>query len=117
MMKVLVISVLALVLSGPAAACGRPTQYQLTTKLEREYPNFKRALVMHFGRSWKAAAIVSWGEGGWNPYASNGQYLGTFQMGARERSTYGHSRTLAGQAAAAAKYWRVSGWGPWSCKP
>lgn len=105
--------------AAPARECSKPSSYQLYVKLPREYPAFKRALVQHFGRSWKEAAIVSWGEGSWHWFASNGQYLGTFQMGSRERATYGHGPSLVHQVAAAARYWRASGrdWSPWECKP
>lgn len=51
--------------------------------------------------------------------ATNGQYLGIFQMGSFARSTYGHSSTALGQARAAYRYFVDSGrdWSPWSCKP
>ena len=97
--------------------CARPSAWKVSHQLAVQYPQFKRALVIHFGRHWKEAAIVSWGEGSWHADAENGQYLGTFQMGSKERRTYGHSSTLAGQVKAAARYWRVAGWGPWECKP
>jgi hypothetical protein len=97
--------------------CKPPPSAAKIASLDTEYPRFKRALVHHFGRSWKEAAIVSWKEGTWHWWATNGQYLGTFQMGSGERNRYGHSNTLAGQAAAAARYWRGHGWGPWQCKP
>lgn len=47
--------------------------------------------------------------------AVNGQYLGAFQMGSTERATYGHGTTLYEQAAAAHRYYLVSGWSPWAC--
>jgi hypothetical protein len=99
--------------------CERPSSWKIHHQLATQYPQFKRALVIHFGSRWKEAAIVSWGEGSWHWDAKNGQYLGTFQMGAREREIYGHSNTLAGQVAAASRYWRASGkdWSPWDCKP
>jgi hypothetical protein len=51
--------------------------------------------------------------------ATNGQYLGLFQMGTYARSRYGHSGTAIGQARAAYAYFRDSGsdWSPWGCKP
>lgn len=53
-----------------------------------------------------------------DPHATNGQYLGMFQMGDYARSTYGHSWTAIGQARAAYRYFRAAGgWGPWECKP
>ena len=70
------------------------------------------------------AATVAWCEGTFNPEASNGQYKGTFQMGAGARARWGHGSTVAAQAVAASRYYRYArrigwsgGWGPWSCKP
>lgn len=59
------------------------------------------------------ARNVSWCESRWNPKARNGQYLGAFQMGKRERSTYGHHYTFEGQSRAARAYHKRSGWNPW----
>jgi hypothetical protein len=116
---VLLTALALIVPTHQAKVCERPSSYKIHVQLEKEYPRFKRALVIHFGPHWKEAAIVSWGEGSWHWNAENGQYLGTFQMGTRERGLYGHSNTLVGQVAAAAKYWRKSGkdWSPWDCKP
>jgi hypothetical protein len=51
--------------------------------------------------------------------STNGQYLGLFQMGSSERSTYGHSTRALGQAQAAERYFIASGrdWSPWQCQP
>jgi hypothetical protein len=117
---IIFLTALALVLPmHQERTCDRPSSWKIHHQLDIQYPQFKRALVIHFGSSWKEAAIVSWGEGSWHWNAKNGQYLGTFQMGSRERAIYGHSNTLAGQVAAASRYWRASGrdWSPWSCKP
>jgi hypothetical protein len=116
---VLLTALMLVLPTNQAKVCERPSSYKIHVQLAREYPLFKRALVIHFGPHWKEAAIVSWGEGSWHWDAENGQYLGTFQMGTRERGLYGHSNTLVGQVAAAAKYWRKSGrdWSPWECKP
>lgn len=52
------------------------------------------------------------------PRAQNGQYLGTFQMGAYERATYGHGANVYEQARAAYRYFVASGrdWSPWTCR-
>lgn len=116
---ILVVWILTEVRNADAAtlrACHRPSAAKIAS-LPREYPRFYRALRKHFRGAWKQAAIVSWGEGTWHWWASNGQYKGTFQMGSRERRLYGHSDTLAGQAYHASRYWRTHGWGPWECKP
>lgn len=57
--------------------------------------------------------------GTFSVYASNGQYLGLFQMGSWERATYGHGWTPIEQARAAWRYFVASGrdWSPWQCRP
>lgn len=68
-----------------------------------------------------ATADTAWAIAGcetgktWNIWASNGQYKGLFQMGSSERRRFGHAWNPWGQARAAWRYWRVSGWSPWSC--
>lgn len=48
-------------------------------------------------------------------WASNGQYLGIFQMGNIERRRYGHGNNVWAQSRAAHRYWLQSGWSPWEC--
>lgn len=57
--------------------------------------------------------------GTFSVYASNGQYLGFFQMGDYARSKYGHSNIPYYQARSAYAYFKDSGsdWSPWECKP
>lgn len=96
--------------------CAHPSADRLAS-LPTQYPRFYRALHRHFGAHWLEAAVVSYGEGSWHSWARNGQYLGTFQMGGWARTTYGHSSTLEGQVAHAARYWRAHGWSGWDCQP
>jgi len=64
----------------------------------------------------KAFDVIACETGGtYSTQASNGQYLGMFQMGSSERERFGHSSTAMGQARAAHRYWLISGWSPWSC--
>lgn len=65
------------------------------------------------------ALRVAYCESGVNlwPYASNGQYLGMFQFGAWARSEFGFSWSPWEQARAAYRYYRVSGWSGWACRP
>lgn len=111
--------VFVLVAAGPAGArsCNRPTAYDLTVRLPREWPVFKRALVHFWGPHWLEAAVVSFGEGSWHPNARNGQYRGTFQLGADERRRYGDGPGLWAQAKAAHRYWKRGGWIHWDCQP
>jgi hypothetical protein len=57
--------------------------------------------------------------GSFSTRASNGQYLGLFQMSSYARDRYGHSETALGQAQAAYRYFVASGqdWSPWECQP
>jgi len=41
--------------------------------------------------------------------------IGVWQFGTRERRVYGYGRTVTSQTYSALRYWRVSGWSPWSC--
>jgi hypothetical protein len=66
-----------------------------------------------------AAVSVAWCESSLRTWASNGQYLGMFQMGSNERATYGHGPDARTQAEAAHRYFVASGrdWSPWECQP
>jgi len=81
----------------------------------------RNAAVIHkvFGKYGSQAVRVSRCESGLTIGAENGQYLGLFQMGSWERSTYGHGWNPWAQARAAWRYFVASGkdWSPWSCKP
>lgn len=78
-----------------------------------------RAICHIFGNYCSQALTVARCESGLSIYATNGQYLGLFQMGDYARSRYGHSYTALGQARSAYAYFSESGynWSPWSCKP
>lgn len=77
------------------------------------------AIRVVFGAHAASALRVAWCESRWHTGATNGQYLGLFQMGSFARSTYGHSWDALGQARAAYRYFVASGrdWSPWECKP
>ncbi len=53
----------------------------------------------------------------YNLQATNGQYLGIFQLGARERRICGHGPTARAQARAARCWYDKTGgdWSPWTC--
>lgn len=68
----------------------------------------------------QALAVADCETGGtFSTSARNGQYLGLFQMGERERATYGNAWDALGQARAAYRYFVASGrdWSPWECRP
>ena len=69
------------------------------------------------GEAWRVAGCETGHT--YSTRATNGQYLGLFQMGARERALYGDGTTALEQTRAAFVYFVVSGrdWSPWSCKP
>lgn len=73
-----------------------------------------------FGDRYCGQALrVAWCESRLTTTARNGQYLGLFQMGARERRRYGHGPSAQAQTLAAHRYFVASGrdWSPWSCRP
>lgn len=78
----------------------------------------KYAIRTIFGRHGEAAIRVARCESGpmLDPTARNGQFLGTFQMGRRERARFGHGPGVWRQARAAYRYFRLAGWEPWSCR-
>jgi len=76
------------------------------------------AIQAVFGSYAGEALAVARCESGLSVWASNGQYLGLFQMGSSERAHYGHGSTALEQALAAHRYFvAAGGWGPWQCKP
>ncbi len=79
----------------------------------------ENAICVTFGSYCSQAVSVARCESGLSVGASNGQYLGLFQMGEYARSRYGHSWDAWGQARAAYRYFRDSGysWAPWTCRP
>ncbi len=90
-----------------------------TAKAGTNTNSVRRAICGVFGPYCQQALHVSWCESRWSTSASNGQYLGLFQMGSYARARYGHGNDPWTQAAAAFRYFADSGftWGPWSCKP
>jgi len=105
-------------LAAPQGCNPPPTAAKLA-ELPSEYPRFHRALrsARGFGVSWRDAAVVAWREATWHAWARNGQYLGTFQLGALERAAHGHGATLEEQVYAAASLWHARGWSAWECRP
>ena len=56
---------------------------------------------------------VAWCESRFKTSATNGQYLGIWQLGAPERARYGHGPSASSQARAAHRLYAVAGWRPW----
>jgi hypothetical protein len=85
----------------------------------RRLSNPTEAILHVFGPYGAEALRVASCESGRGVNASNGQYLGMFQMGSYARARYGHGYTPLVQAKAAYAYFVDSGrdWSPWSCKP
>ncbi len=78
----------------------------------------EQAIRSVFGRYGQQAVNVARCESGLRTWASNGQYLGLFQMGSWARSRFGHGADAYTQARAAYAYFRVNGYswrGAWSC--
>jgi hypothetical protein len=88
---------------------------------DRGIPGVKSIIRQVFGPYGSQAVSVSGCETGgtyWHG-SHNGQYLGIFQMGERERAIYGHGNNARAQARAAWRYFVATGkdWSPWECKP
>lgn len=81
--------------------------------------NPQNAICHVFGPYCSQALAVARCESNFYVGATNGQYLGLFQMGNYARSRYGHGYDALTQARAAYAYFRDSGydWSPWECKP
>ncbi len=95
----------------------RETRVALTPR-PRTVPGIIRAVFGAHGSA--AVAVASCETGGtFDVNATNGQYLGLFQMGDYARGRYGHGPDAWTQSRAAYAYFRDSGfdWSPWECKP
>ena len=112
MLRASVLAVFVLAFAGPTASAYGP-------EVERKQAKAKVAICKTFGRYCQQALRVSWCESRWYVHATNGQYLGLFQMGSYARSAFGHGPGAWAQARAAYRYFVASGrdWSPWACKP
>ena len=112
-LRIFVLTALGCVLSVSLAACGTSAP-----------PNeVEHAIEVHFSPyGWdvvEQAKRVARCESGWNPSATNGQYLGLFQMGSYHYWRFEGNRwdDPYVNARAAGGLYREQGWRPWSCKP
>jgi hypothetical protein len=83
-------------------------------------PAVRQAVALYWNNSThrREALAVAWCESRYRTTATNGQYLGLWQMGRAERRRYGHGTTARAQARAAHLYYHLAaGWRPWSCRP
>jgi hypothetical protein len=109
MQKAMIVAAFALSLAVPANAS------------QSNYRAANTQIIMHvFGPVHGPDAVrVARCESGLSVWARNGQYLGLFQMGSRERSIYGHGNNAWAQSRAAKRYFVATdrSWSPWTCKP
>ena len=96
----------------------------LERKRQRRFASLRSAspavaICKVFGSHCGEALRVSRCESGLRIDARNGEYLGLFQMGSKERRLFGHGPTAIEQVKAAHRYYVASGrsWRAWSCKP
>ncbi|HEX2179660.1 MAG TPA: hypothetical protein VHL54_09130 [Actinomycetota bacterium] len=68
-----------------------------------------------FGPEGEKAVQVARCESTLRPHAKKGQFLGLFQMGANERTEYGHGDDPLAQVLAAHALFLDRGWQPWTC--
>lgn len=90
---------------------------ELCAAMERKLADPVQAILAVFGAHGSEAVAVARCETGgtFSVTASNGQYLGLFQMGSYARARYGHGYTPLAQARAAHRYFVDAGWSPWEC--
>ena len=76
----------------------------------------RAAIRATFGPDAPLALRIAWCESRLGTDARNGQHLGLFQMGTRERARFGHGPDALTQARAAHRYWLASSphWRPWA---
>jgi hypothetical protein len=96
-------------------------------RVRAPYPGFGKAPGMEAAirATWPAslqrqALNVAWCESRGRASAHNGQYKGHFQMGRKEWAKWGKGGNPYNgfhNAAAAYRYYRAAGWGPWECRP
>src|SRR4051794_7021459 len=101
-------AVLAVVVSSMLAV----SPARAGSKLESR--NARTAICRVWGRYCTLGIAIASCESHFYIWARNGQYLGMFQMGSRERQIYGHGNDVWSQARAAYKYFLASGTSPWS---
>ncbi len=106
-----------------AAANQRVAKLRAARKARRlaavEAPTPSSVICKVFGDFCHEALAVAQCESGLQTTATNGQYLGLFQMGSSERRLFGHGESAVAQVTAAHRYFVASGrdWSPWSCQP
>jgi hypothetical protein len=99
------------------ALIGLTGQTAQASSSNSNYQSALRAVCHYFGPYCsQAMQIVNCETGGtYDPWASNGQYLGIFQMGSEVRAIYGHGNNVWAQAKAAYALFRARGFQPWLC--
>lgn len=84
-------------------------------------PGMEAAVRAAFPANLRRAALnVAWCESRGKANARNGQYKGHFQIGRQEWAKFGKGGNPYNgyhNAAAAYRYYKVAGWGPWECRP
>lgn len=125
-MRLAVLTVALVALIGATAQIANAKQDWHLGKWEPGYHNVVNAIYYEFcGHKYRycnhgdEAYRVSDCETGhtFSVWASNGQYLGIFQMGSNERRKYGYGVSPWDQAKGAHNYYLRAGWAPWECKP
>jgi hypothetical protein len=113
-----VLAIVAAAIIVPSASSRSESCYGGCVSLSQK-AQARHAIEATFGAYASQAVRVASCESGLSVRASNGQYLGLFQMGSYARSRYGHGPGPWAQSRAAFNYFAASGhdWSPWSCKP
>jgi hypothetical protein len=93
--------------------------FDSATQVKAKWTTTQQVICQVFGRYCQQALAVARCESGYRTWATNGQYLGLFQMGSSERARYGHGTDAWSQSRAAYRYFAATGyyWSPWTCSP
>jgi hypothetical protein len=114
-------SVLSVATVAPATPASAMRRVRVPYPGPGTAPAMEAAVRAHFpARLHRQALNVAWCESRGRASARNGQYKGHFQMGRREWATFGRGGNpfnASHNAAAAYRYYKVSGWRPWECRP
>lgn len=106
--------------------CGFATPSPAMKSVHKNYPGGSPFYEQVIEDTWPEhlqdeAIDVAWCESSGNHRASNRWgFKGMFQFGDREWRKYGRGGNVFNawdNSAAAYRYYKVAGWGPWECKP
>lgn len=103
------------VLAAPADSHFKPGRHNVVHAINLAWCGRSNSYCLQ-AREARTVALCETG-GTLSTHATNGQFLGLFQMGSYARSRYGHGWDPWTQARSAHRYYLDAGWSPWQCTP